>query len=205
MKKIFALFIILISSSVFADWMEDPCVLFNEKGTKCTYTIDDVKLIISPNGEVVFNKAKLQVNLPEHFEIEEVRDGQIFGDTVFLSLAITDHESGGTVIISMSLQNKKINWSREFPAFNSSPLLIHENELYIGGIGRVAKYSALDGKLVWELKGLYERETQAFNGFNKPVISGDSVEFPESKVSTAKYSGIRKVVVNRKTGKLVSS
>ena len=204
MKKIFALFIILISSSVLADWAEDPCVLFNEKGTKCSYTIDEVKFVISPNGEIDFNETKLQVNLPEHFEIEEVRDGQIFGNAAFLSLAITDHESGGTVIISMSLEKREINWSREFQAFNSSPLLIYENELYIGGIGRVAKYRASDGKLVWELKGLYERETQAFNGFNKPVISGANVEFPESKVSTAKYNGIRKIVVNRQAGKLVS-
>ncbi|WP_372870860.1 hypothetical protein [Shewanella sp.] len=204
MKNIFALFIVLISSNVLADWMDDPCVLFDEKGTKCTYTVDNVKFIISPGGEIDFNNSKMQVNLPEHFEIEEVRDGQIFGDATYLALAITDHDSGGTIIISISLKKREIIWSSEFPAFNSSPLLVYEDELYIGGIGRVAKYSALSGKLVWELKGLYERDTQAFNGFNKPVITGANVEFPESKVSTAKYSGIRKVVVNRQTGKLVS-
>ncbi len=204
MNKFFAIFIVFFSSLVIADWMDDPCVLFNEKGTECTYVIDDNKFLIAPNGVIVLDKSKFKVDLPKHFEIEEVRDGQIVGDTIFLSFAITDHESGGTVIVSISLKKLRINWSSEFPAFNSSPMLIEGGDLYIGGIGRVANYDALNGKLVWEIKGLYERETQAYNGFNKPAMKENNVEFPESKVSTAKYSGIRKVIANRQTGVLVS-
>ena len=205
MRKYIAILTVLLTNHAFADrMMDDPCFDLNEKNTVCTYTIDKQKFIILPNGKIEYLSKSIPITLPAGYEIEEVVDGVIVGDTAFIDLAITDSESGSTIIASISLATKKLNWQAEFHAFNASPLLIVDNEIYIGGIGKVAKYNAATGKQVWQIKDLYENNTQAYNAFNKPYISLNNVIFPEYKVSTASYAGIRSVVVNRKTGVMVS-
>ncbi len=68
----------------------------------------------------------------------------------------------------------------------------------------VAKLNLIDGKIIWQHKNLYERETQAFNSFILPRKEGNIIIFKEDKVSSAKYDGIREIHVDDATGKIIS-
>ncbi|MCW8955249.1 MAG: hypothetical protein OQL09_00070, partial [Gammaproteobacteria bacterium] len=91
----------------------------------------------------------------------------------------------------------------ELFAFNTSPVLVHNNSIYLGGIGMIAKLDLNDGRIIWRHIGLYEAETQAYNAFEIPMIKNEYVIFREQKVPDASYPGIREIHVLDKTGKII--
>jgi outer membrane protein assembly factor BamB len=204
MKILALVYLIIFSSFSFADWRTDPCILMNEKKPVCTHKIEGYEITVAPSGNINLNDSIINIPIPKLFEIESAKDVQLINGVIYLSLEITDYDSGSTVLISISTNNKSIIWQTEFPVFNTSPMLIEHGYIYIGGIGKVAKFDARTGKKVWQHENLYEHETQSYNSFKVPYIDLDTVIFPEFKVSNAKYVKPRKVKVNKHTGLLIS-
>lgn len=202
-KHIYLLFF-LIASYAVAEPIDEPCTFLEEGVATCEYDLGGHKITVWASGKFQYESKTLSIHLPSNFQIEQLVGSAIVGNTTFIVFAITDFDSGSSIIVSVSKDHKKINWQANFHAFNSSPPLVVDNEIYLGGMGLVAKLDAITGKTVWEYTDLYENTTEAFNGFDKPYISANNVIFPEQKTSVTKYEEIRTVTVNRATGKLVS-
>ena len=204
MRITLVLIILVISISANADVFDDPCMFINEKDTPCVHELDGNKFIIFPNGNIEFSSVNINVLLPQFYEIEWLIDTVSLNNSVYFSIGITDGDYAGTIIISISITNKALNWQTNIPGFNGSPMLIYEGAIYTGAIGSVTRLNALNGSKEWEHTGLYERKTGAYNSFNLPFVEGNNIIFPENKVPTAKYDGIKRVIVNIETGELIS-
>ena len=185
--------------------INDPCFLMEESKGPCLYDIDGRDYLIHTNGKISLIDTDITVNitLPEYFQIEGVKHETYEGDILF-NFSIRNCDSASTMIVRLASDNLKIKWQTEFIAFNSSQMLIDEGAVYVAGIGTIAKIDINSGSIVWEHDGLYERDSQAFNSFIKPRRDGDLIIFEENKVATAKYFGIRKIIVNRVSGEILS-
>lgn len=211
MKPLISIVIVLLWAPAYGEtpqWSPDPCQFMDEANEPCHYKVGDKIFTVNASGNITYGydgkPITLVIKLPEYFSIERVRFGEVVENSVAFNFEITDHESGGSVIALVNLSNGIIKWQRDIPAFNSSPLLIINGAVYVGGIGYIAKLNLADGSIAWFHDGLYEHDTQAYNSFDKPFIKGENVVFPESKSPTAKYSGIRSVVVRLNDGSIVS-
>jgi outer membrane protein assembly factor BamB len=156
-------------------------------------------LLIKQTGK---KDAEVQIVLPDNFYIDAVQY-QINNKNILFIFGITDDESGSTIIVLFDPTNNRLLWSTEIYAFNPSPLLVSQGYIYVGGIGMVAKLKLSDGKIIWQHKDLYERETGAFNSFIMPLREGNIIIFKEAKVSD-KYNGIREVRIDDTTGAIIS-
>jgi hypothetical protein len=189
-------------------WMDNPCNSFESHAVECVHEIESHKFHIFHDGKITYKtneeNRSITVPLPEGFSFETVRYGGLVEENVIFNIEITDFDAGASVIFSINLKNNTLIWKREIPAFNSSELLAENSSIYVGGIGYICKIDDKTGQIIWFHKGLYEPETQAYNGFQKPYVRGDTIVFPESKVPTAKYIGLREVVVNDRTGRITS-
>ncbi len=209
MRVLFILFLLipLLADADVERILNDPCFMMEQSKGPCTYTAGERVYLIHTNGWIEFkagDEGKLfTVNLPKHFEIEAIKHAEINEDVIF-NFSITDFDSGSTIIARLSPINNNFSWQTILHAFNSSPLLVEGNYVYVGGIGVVSKIDASNGKVLWIHSGLYENDTQAYNSFIKPFKDGEVVRFVEKKVSSAKYLGVRKVIVNDVTGELLS-
>jgi hypothetical protein len=203
MRDILTILMLCASTWVEAAWWSDPCgpIMFGD--SPCIYEIDGHKFTVLESGEIEFDESSIALSLPEHYGINAVHDGLITEDSALLSVGISDGNYAGTVVVSISVNRKTINWQSSMFGFNGSPLLLDDGAIYAGAIGTVGKLDASNGEKLWAHTELYEKDTQAFTGFRRPYISDENVVFPENKVSD-KYDGIRKVIVNRETGELVS-
>jgi len=200
------LYIILLAIVVnaWATIFDDPCMFISEKEKPCSWEIDNYIFNIDRNGIIEFQSTKTSLTLDEGFKIDWVRDGIIEEENAYFSLGITNGEAGGTIVLSFSILNSELNWQTNLRGFNGSPVLYFNGDVYAGASGMVTKIDAQTGAKDWEHTGLYDRDTQAFNGFKKPYVKGKSVVFPDDKTSTAKYEGLREIVVDIKTGEIVS-
>lgn len=186
----------------------NACFLMTPGDAPCHLTINDSDYHISSNGVIVLKiikqkKSEVKIVLPEDFYIEAVQY-QVINKNIMFTFEMTDGESGSTLIAMFDPSNPVLKWSTEIHAFNPSPLLILQDYIYVGGIGMVAKLNLIDGKIIWQHKNLYERETQAFNSFILPRKEGNIIIFKEDKVSSAKYDGIREIHVDDTTGEIIS-
>jgi len=211
MKTSIAIIIVLLSIPTYADtsqWRFDSCSLMSEEVGPCQYKIKDKIFKVTTNGDIFYTingrPLTVKIKLPENFFIEKVVFGDTQKNTVLFNFEITDSESGSSIITQINLPRGVVIWQREIPAFNSSPLLIIDKAVYVGGIGYIAKLNLSDGAILWFHDGLYERDTGAYNAFDKPYINGEHVIFPESNSTDARYPGIRSIVVRLADGKMVS-
>jgi outer membrane protein assembly factor BamB len=144
--------------------------------------------------------------LHENSFVDWIRFSEILDDFVIFSFEYTDSDSAGTIIALINLANGHVKWQQSIPAFNSSPLLISNDSVYVGGIGYVARIDRNNGKILWFHGGFYERATSAYNSFDKPYFKGNNVVFPNDPRHSTYPDNFKKriVVVNIETGELVS-
>ncbi len=174
-----------------------PCsIVIN--GTKYTVYINGTIAYKGPEGETRF----IRTRLPEFFYVEAVQSYHFNEDIIFL-LEITDDDAGSTIVIKCSPSDPTAYWTVELGAFNPSPPLVEADSVYLGGIGTVAKIDLKTGRIDWRHSGLYESDTMAFNSFLKPVRRDKVIVFPEDKVSSAEYPGVREIWVNDDSGEII--
>jgi hypothetical protein len=199
-RCIIVLLMILKSSVVGATecWFEEG----NDVG--CSITVQSVTLRIEPTGSVTApGKAPQKLPLEKDFYIERVTMEPV-GPLLLVVAEVTDSDYGAGLVALVDPVKLTLKWSAKFPAFNISPPLITAKAFYIGGIGTIAKYDSVSGRVVWIARGLYERETGAFNAFQRPRMEGCIVRFVENKTSFAKYRGVREIRVDDASGRIVS-
>ncbi len=183
----------------FMDW-ESP-------KTPCVYNIDNEKFYIFPSGKIRVSMAsktkEMRVSLPSQFYIESAKY-EIDGNSVVFIFGITNAEAGSSILVYYDRNKNNISWQIEIGAFNVSEPLVGIDAIYIGAIGTIVKVDRNTGSILWRHKGLYERDTQAFNAFDRPTREGNFIKFVERKVSTAKYSGIREIIVDDISGEILN-
>jgi outer membrane protein assembly factor BamB len=189
-------------------WESTPCNSMADHQELCRINVGSTEFEITDTGLIRYRVGSgnrvVKLSLPESFEFEVIRHAEAIGNVVYFSIEITNILVGATIIFAIDQNAGKILWQTEMPAFNSSPLLIENSAIYAAGIGYVAKLDTKTGKYIWSVSSLYEKDTQAFNGFKKPTVENGNVIYTEDKVSTAKYSGERSVVIKDVSGELVS-
>jgi len=172
----------------------------------CEVDTGKFKFQITDEGKISYqlnnSQSNITISLPDGFSFESVRSYEVKNKVAYFNIEISDICSGSSQLFAIDLSNRKLIWQVEIPAFNSSELLISGNYIYVGGMGYIAKIERTTGKKMWFIDSLYERETQAYNGFNKPFILDRNVVFPEDKVG--KYPNTRKVVVDIESGRLIA-
>ena len=166
----------------------------------CRIYIQGAWLEISNRGLLKLGDKSTQLTLPAGFYIESVKYENSGAGTV-MSLEVTDIEGSFTLLALVDMTRRKLRWSAEV-GFNASPVLVTDSALYVGAIGMVAKINLHDGRIVWEHRDLYERDTQAFNSFIRPRKEAKTIVFVEAKVGW--YNGVREVSVDDVSGKLLS-
>ena len=199
--------LLLLSLTNISSGQADSCFLMSG-GKPCNLRIQGTNYHIGTNGLLLIkrpgkNDSEIRVNLPYNFYIDAVQY-QMNDKNILFIFGITDDESGSAIVALLDPTNNRMPWSIDIYAFNPSPLLVSQGYIYVGGIGMVAKLNLSDGKIIWQHKDLYERETQAFSSFIMPLKEGNIIIFKEAKVSSAKYDGIREIRVDDTTGAIIS-
>ncbi len=205
-KQFRFLFLILLASyypSANANTDMD-CTLMNPENEKCLIQLKSQSYSITAEGTLTRDKDhKTTVfSLPANFSIESVQF-KAFNNKIIFTFSITDGDTGSIFVTLFNEDEFNFEWKTELFAFNTSPVLIHNNSIYLGGIGVVAKLDLYDGRIIWRHTGLYNAETQAFNSFEIPVIKNEYVIFREQKVQGASYPGVKDIHVLDKTGKII--
>lgn len=180
------------------------CTLMNPENEKCLIQLKSQSYSITAEGTLTRDKDhKTTVfSLPANFSIESVQF-KAFNNKIIFTFSITDGDTGSIFVTLFNEDEFNFEWKTELFAFNTSPVLIHNNSIYLGGIGVVAKLDLYDGRIIWRHTGLYNAETQAFNSFEIPVIKNEYVIFREQKVQGASYPGVKEIHVLDKTGKII--
>lgn len=174
---------------------EDETCLIQSKTQSYALTAEGALTRAKDNKTTVFS-------LPENHHIESVQF-KLFENKIIFTFSVSDGDSGSTLVSLFNEDNFNFEWQTELFAFNTSPVLIHSNSIYLGGIGVIAKLDLNDGSIIWRHIGLYEAETQAYNAFEMPVIKNEYVIFREQKVPGASYPGTKEIHVLDKTGKII--
>ncbi len=201
-------FMLLCNQSSYADGSVDCHFMdWESPETPCVYKVGDEKLHIFPSGKIRVSTAskveEVRVTLPGQFYIESAKYEAV-GNSIVFVFGITDAEEGSSILVFYDKNKNNIIWQIEVGAFNASEPLVGIDAIYIGAIGTIAKVDRNTGSILWIHRNLYERDTQAFNAFVRPTREGHLIKFVESKVSTAKYSGIREIVVDDMSGEILN-
>ena len=204
MKILAAIVVMAISSVAQSSWLNDPCAMMGDHETPCVINIEGNTFVLSNNGTLTIGSVQQQIQLPAHTYIDWYRDSVMYNNNVYLSFDVSDGDSGHAIVVSVSLLSKSITWQADLGGFNGSPLLVTDKGVYAGAIGTVVKLNPMSGADLWRHDGLYENDTQAYNSFIRPRESNGEIIFEESKNSSAKYNGTRRVIVDDRTGKILS-
>lgn len=184
---------------------EQQCIFMDPENETCS--IKSLKNIYSLSATGLLEKPdesrQIQFKLPENIIIETVQFKPLNNKIVF-TFQVTDGDSGSTLVSLYNESNHRFEWQTELFAFNTSPALIYNEAIYLGGIGIIAKLDLNTGKIIWQHIGLYERETQAYNAFVTPKVKDEFIIFREQKVPGAAYRGVRQIKVLDRTGKIIS-
>lgn len=204
MKTLFCSLLLVTWISIEANVWDDPCHEMIYSKEACIVEIEEFKFFIFSDGRINFGPEVGKLSLDDGFGLDWLRDAVVVGESAFFCFDVSDSLYGSSIIFSVSLSTKKINWQSELKGFNGSKLLISDGDVYAGAFDTVAKFDAETGSLIWEHTGLYDDETSAFNSFERPEIEKDVVIFTESKNYYAKYQGRKKLIVSRTTGQILS-
>jgi hypothetical protein len=115
---------------------------------------------------------------------------------------ITDGESGAGFLARLDTKRMKLKWKRAIPAFSVGPGLIHERHGYVTAIGFIGKINLDSGAYAWKHNNLYDDRTGAFNSFELPEISGNTIVFREAPNYLRKKTAV--VIVDRASGKILN-
>lgn len=180
------------------------CTLMNAEMDKCLIQSNTRSYSLNPEGVLIRDKdnKKIIFTPPENNYIEAIQY-KAFDKKIIFTFSISDGDSGSTIISLFDEEQFNYIWHTELSAFNTSPVLIHSDSIYLGGIGMIARLKLSDGTIVWRHTGLYEAKTQAYNAFELPAIKNEYVIFREQKVPDASYPGTREIHVLDKTGKII--
>jgi len=206
-KQLCFLCLILLANyhpGVIASTDDMYCTLMDTESERCHVQSDKYSYSLSAEGALTRAKHPKSVTfkLPENYYIESVHFKPLTNRIIF-TFSISDGDSG-SVLVSLFDEDKfSFEWQTELFAFNVSPALIHNNSIYLGGIGVIAKINLDNGNIIWHHSGLYEADTQAYNSFVTPMIQGEYVIFREQKVPDASYPGIREIQALDRTGKII--
>ena len=206
-KQVCFLCLILLANyypSAIASTEDMYCSVLESENEKCQIQTKTHSYSLSAEGVLRREKDNKSTifSLPEKFYIESIHFNT-YATRILFTFSISDGDSG-SVLVSLFDEDKfSFEWQTELFAFNISPALIHNNAVYLGGIGVIAKISLIDGKIIWHHFGLYEPETQAYNSFETPIKKNEYIIFREQKVPDASYSGIREIHVLDRTGKII--
>lgn len=134
--------------------------------------------------------------------IERVLFTEYEGD-LLLVCELNDGETGGGLVTRLEQPSMRALWKQQLPAFNVGEPLREGHNLYVTGLGFVGKLDLRTGEYVWYHDDLYDTHApataKAFNSFELPQLSGDTVLFRDRPV----YGTRKTLVVNKKTGKIV--
>lgn len=180
------------------------CTLMDPENEKCFIQSKAYSYMLAAEGDLIREKDNKSTifKLPEKFFIETVQF-KPFKNKIIFTFSVSDGDAGSILVSLFDEDSFTFEWQTELFAFNTSPVLVHNNSIYLGGIGVIAKLDINDGKIIWHHRGLYEPETQAYNAFEMPLIKNKYVIFKEQKVSDTSYPGVREIHVLDKTGKII--
>ncbi|MFW2373384.1 MAG: hypothetical protein ACN4GM_09720, partial [Gammaproteobacteria bacterium] len=182
--------------SVIASTDDMYCTLMESESERCHFQSATSSYSLAVEGALLREKDNKSIvfKLPKKFYIESVHFKPLANKIIF-TFSISDGDSG-SVLISLFDEDKfSFEWQTELFAFNISPALVHNNSIYLGGIGVIAKINLDNGNIIWHHTGLYESETQAYNSFETPRVKDGYIIFTEQKVPDASYPGIREIQV----------
>lgn len=122
-----------------------------------------------------------------------------YKDDVLLVGELDYGESGAGFVRRLEQPSMRALWGQSLPSFNVGEPLRDGRRLYVTCIGFVAALDLDTGEYVWKHDGLYGRRgAESFNAFDVPEVSGGEVSFRDRRSDAG-----HRVVVNRKTGKVV--
>jgi hypothetical protein len=203
MKILTTILAMAFSLAAQSSWLDDPCTMMGDHDKPCVINIEGNKFVILNNGSLAVNSNKQQIQLPKNNYIDWYRDSVIYKNNAYLVFDVSDGDYGHAIVVSVSLTTNVLNWQSSLGGFNSSPLLVTDSGVYAGAIGTIVKFNLKSGEAIWRHKGLYEKDTQAYNSFIRPKESKGTIIFEESKVSS-KYKGTRKIIVDDRSGEILS-
>ncbi|MDT5157365.1 MAG: hypothetical protein QOC99_3420 [Acidobacteriota bacterium] len=140
--------------------------------------------------------------------IENIYFSEHAGD-LLLVCGVTNGVDGAGFIVRLEQPSMRARWKQHLPSFNVGQPLREDHFLYLTAIGFVGKLDLETGEYAWKHDGLYdtrERASQAFTTFDTPEIKGDTVLFKDGVLfkDKAVYNPRKTVVVNKKSGKIIS-
>jgi outer membrane protein assembly factor BamB len=198
--RIFFVVIMIFASLVSASFSAEETCFMMGTDKPCDLQINGSSYHIETKGDLLVKHSgkvsSIKINLPECFYIERVTY-QIYENKILFTFGITDDDSGSAIIAQFDPTYYRLLWATEINAFNISPLLISGNNIYVGGIGMVAKLKLSNGKIVWQHRDLYVSGSGIYNSFKVPKKEDKAVIFQDERSE-------KEVRVDDATGKILS-
>jgi len=138
--------------------------------------------------------------------MEGLRFAVYEGDLLF-ACELNDGEAAGGLVVRLEQPSMRALWRQPVPTFNLGEPLREGHNLYLTGLGFVARLDLRTGEYVWQHDAL-TKDVDAprggvslgdFNSFETPELAGETVLFRERPV----YNRRRTLVVNKKTGEII--
>jgi len=131
-------FIYLTSVCAQAENSNHCSFILNQAET-CQFSIVGIDYQIFTDGLLKWKSldmkdSEVRLVLPEGFYIESA-EFELYQNGIFFNFGITDDDAGGAIIAKFDPISAKFVWSTEVNAFNTSPLLISNDSIYVAGIG----------------------------------------------------------------------
>lgn len=166
---------------------------------------DDLSIDITASGTVTVRtprqktvRAKVPLWKDEYLEWTWTKPYQ--GD-VLIAFEASNGDAGRGGVCRFQFEPLTRKWCTRIYGFNVMASVGPDNSLYVGSIDFVGRIHAVDGKYVWQHRGLYKKDP-AFNSIGVPLIDNDTVAFP----ATAGTGPLpdRRLLVDRQTGAIKS-
>src|SRR5688572_1875944 len=141
------------------------------------------------------------LRLDKHDYLARVIYHAEYQDDLLLIYEVTDGESGAGFITRLDGRTLKTKWKRMIPAFSVGQGLIEAKFAYVTAIGFVGKVDLDSGVFIWRHNNLYREADGAFNSFELPKISGNTVVFTESENYLKKKAAV--IRVQKRNGRII--
>ena len=105
-----------------------------------------------------------------------------YQDDIIVAFVTSNVDFGNSNVARIDGDTMTPIWVSESLGFNMGSPVIKNNAIYFSTIGSITKIDIETGELIWEHTDLYERETQDFNSFKKPMFSDGKVIFQGSNI-----------------------